>query len=114
MQRRLVQFFLPIILLAVLALATVAESLDKDLSVPKGAVVSIINRYGKIDVQTVEAATDSPDTKCGLTATSDRVVQDSEVGISNKAGRIEIEVKPVSSGKRIDLRLTLPEHLDLG
>jgi len=110
MHRQLVHFFLAAILLVLAALTTLGESLDKALSVPKGATVSIINRYGKIEVQTVEPAADSTNTKCGLTATSDRVVQDREVGIANKPGRIEIEVKHVSSGKRIDLRLTLPER----
>src|SRR6185369_14144357 len=63
-----------------------------------------------IEIQTVEPAAGSTITKCGLTATSDRVVQEREVVVANKPGRIEIEVKPVSSGKRIDLRLTLPDR----
>jgi len=110
MHRQLVHFFLPAILLVLAALTTLGESLDRALSVPKGATVSIVNRYGKIEIQTVEPAAGSTITKCGLTATSDRVVQEREVVVANKPGRIEIEVKPVSSGKRIDLRLTLPDR----
>jgi VWFA-related protein len=110
MHRQLVHFFLPAILLVLAALTTLGESLDRALSVPKGATVSIVNRYGKIEIQTVEPAAGSTNTKCGLTATSDRVVQEREVVVANKPGRIEIEVKPVSSGKRIDLRLTLPDR----
>ena len=110
MHRQLVHFFVPAILLVLAALTTLGESLDRALSVPKGATVSIVNRYGKIEVRTVEPAANSTNTICGLTATSDRVVQEREVGIATKPGRIEIEVKPASSGKRIDLRLTLPER----
>src|SRR5262249_35898632 len=45
-----------------------------------------------------------------LSAFTDKTVLEKEVVISSRSNRIEIEIRPTDPGKRIDIKLTLPER----
>src|SRR6185369_7685718 len=111
MQLHVRHFFLPTILLILSALITEAQSFSKELSLPEGTTVSVINRYGRIDVEAVAVEPGSTDRKAQITATSDKKqVTPKEVAISTKGRHVDIEIKPADPQKRIDVSLKLPER----
>jgi len=111
MQLHVRHFFLPTILLILSALITEAQSFSKELSVPEGTTVSVINRYGRIDVEAVAVEPGSKDRKAQITATSDKKqVTPKEISISTKGRHVDIEIKPADPQKRIDVSLKLPER----
>lgn len=103
-------FILASILLFIAAFAALGESLSKEISITSGGVVSIVNRYGKIEIIAAPADANGDVKKGAITATSDKPVLPKELQITTKGNRIEIEVLSSESGKRIDLNLRLPER----
>ncbi|MGH9820815.1 MAG: hypothetical protein ACRD43_11655, partial [Pyrinomonadaceae bacterium] len=96
-------------LLTLAAVTAFAGTLSKELQVGGGDTVSVVNRYGKIDVQALPAGTDATPAKGSVTASSNNAVLEREVSRSSKGNRIDIEVRASDPKKRIDLKLTLPE-----
>jgi len=111
MQLHVRHFFLPPILLILSALITEAQSLSKELSVPEGTTVSVVNRYGRIDVEAFAVEAGTTDRKGQINATSDKkLVTPKEISISTKGRHVDIEIKPTDPQKRIDVSLKLPER----
>src|SRR5260221_12172326 len=72
MQLRFRHLFLPIIFLILSALAADAQNFSKELSIPEGTIVSIVNRYGRVDVEAVPVEKDSTERKGEIAAASEK------------------------------------------
>lgn len=88
-----------------------ASDLARELKVLPGQKVEIVNLYGRVGVKAFAA--DPVTARSGnVTATASKGVEEAEVKIS-PGGKTIITVSPRDKSKRIDLRLDLPERVQL-
>ena len=99
-------FGLTFLLSAIIASPAVGQSLTRELTVPEGGTISIVNLTGRVDVSA------RPDIKAAtLTSTSTESLAESEIKIDGLNIRIERAVSgPV---KRIDVSLVVPERINI-
>jgi len=68
------------------------------------AEVRIKNAHGKVHIET------RPDvTTMVIEASSIDGIEESDIGFATRTSRVELETRPLKTGKRIDLKVTLPE-----
>ncbi len=89
------------------------QTITRELNVSPGARIEIINRFGRVEVNT-KAVVPEPDAKtepsAQLTVNSKNTFAESDLNIQNKNNLIRIEPKPKNSRNRIDITLTVPER----
>lgn len=91
-----------------------AQSFRRELTLTKGANIEIINNFGRVDVLAEKSESEAPTgISSSLTANSAASFADGEIKITNSNNRVQIEVVPADSKKRIDLVIHLPERTNL-
>ncbi len=97
-----------------LALSTDAQTFTRELELPTGTNLEIVNNFGRVDASAEKKETaDQIETKGWLTANSERSVAETEIKITALNGKFLVEVVPLDPKKRIDLSLKLPERMRL-
>src|SRR5687767_12791652 len=91
-----------------------AQNFKRDLILTKGAIIEIVNTFGRVDVLAEKPETEeTTEIKSYLTANSADSIGEGELKITNSNNRVLIEVAPSDPKKRIDLSLHLPERMNL-
>ena len=85
--------------------STVNGQVKRELSLGKGGMIEIVNRYGKVEVNAVKVA-DGETFKPELTATGKFALASDEIVIANS----RIEVKPSNRNNRVDVSVSVPER----
>lgn len=88
------------------------QTLRKEVALDSGAKVEVRNLYGRVSVEAVKHPDgDRPSAKLELV--SDKPVSDSEYKLAGSGGRLVIEIAPTDADRRIDIRLSVPERVQL-
>jgi VWFA-related protein len=106
-----------LIFTAILCLAGLAQAqgFTRELDVPKGVSVEIVNNFGRVDVSAepapaaVEGDT-TPLPPLKLTISANTGVTESEIKVENSGGRVRIKADSQNPSKRIDISIKLPER----
>jgi VWFA-related protein len=107
--RRTSQIFL---ILLVLAFASEAQSLQKNLPLADGGTIEVINNFGRIEAIAGETGEYRENMSLTVSGTSKSVSED-EMILTNLKGRTRLEIKPKDEKKRIDVLLKLPPGMSL-
>ncbi|MBS1796770.1 MAG: VWA domain-containing protein [Acidobacteria bacterium] len=103
---------LPVLLLA--AAGVGAQDYKRELNLTKGAVVEIVNDYGRVEVTAPRSDSDEKtETKSLLTASSEKSISEREIRLGGEKGKTQITVVPTGAKKRVDLTLVVPERTSL-
>jgi VWFA-related protein len=106
-----------LIFTAILCLTALAQAqgYTRELDVPRGVSVEIVNNFGRVDVSaepSPAAAEGDPAASAPLklTISANPGVTESEIKVENSGGRVRIKADSQNSSKRIDISIKLPER----
>jgi VWFA-related protein len=98
-----------------MALIADAQMFQKNLTIPEGGTLEIVNNFGRIEAfaETSGETTETVENNVAILAKSEKSVVESEVKITNTNSKVYIEIAPSDSKKRIDLSLKIPARTNL-
>lgn len=98
--------------IAVMATAFVvsanAQDLSRELKLPGGTNLNIINKYGRVSVLAPDKAPETATDVVLLAAASPKGVTEAEIKNSTQNGALTVTVVPADKKKRVDITLTVP------
>ena len=89
-----------------------AQTLRRQVSIASGSQVEIINRYGRVEVSAAVSAAEGGSSFV-LTGASESSISNSEITSKVSGSKMQIEVVPTDTKKRIDIVLAVPERTRL-
>ncbi|MEJ7625059.1 MAG: VWA domain-containing protein [Pyrinomonadaceae bacterium] len=85
------------------------QASTREFKITAGGRLDISNKYGRVSVRVEKSATNVSK----LIATSAAALTESDVKVSASGSRALLTVEPSDKSRRIDITLTVPEHLHL-
>ncbi len=110
MQRKLRQFTITIGIALFLCLTATGQDVVSDLKMSAAGNVTVVNKFGRVAIETAAAAKDGTVVGGSMIAKSDKGVTDAEIKLTSSGSVVTVEVKPTDVRKRIDIRLVVPER----
>jgi VWFA-related protein len=89
-----------------------AQDVTRELKVAPGAMLEIVNRFGRVAVRAEPAKGETPVT-ASLNAQSPAGVSEAEIKVNDSNGRTAVNITATDRKKRIDLIIVVPEDCKL-